>query len=309
MKRVLMIGLALIVSVLGFAIITGTAFANSVKTDGDASCTANTAGSLSGTFTCIPISLLGGNKLPLGINAPLCTVTAPVAGSTCTEDIPGLPEHPPTVPGGHFPGHSGGHVIVLNGGPTLDACSARTYPEFVGRYGAYRSDIDQILGAQAAQRWEALHRTCTPTTNTTTTVDGNCVTVTTDATNYQTAVTRWNNTVNQYRPLGHLSAGQLSTLRTLEQQRNLWRDRFNRDRVLIPHTTTNTTTTCAAAPTTINNITVQAAPASYNPPAASVPSVSAPSYSGSSGSHGTITNPPSGSIETGDSGIAPDAGI
>lgn len=308
MKRVLMVGLALIVSVLGFGVLAGTASAGSVKTDGDASCTANTAGDLSGTFTCIPVSLLGGNALPLGITAPICTVTAPVAGSTCTEDIPGLPQHHPTGPfpghPGHLPGHSDGHVIVLNGGPTLDACTARTYPEFVDRYGAYRSDINEVLGAQAAQRWEALHRACTPTTSTNTSVDGNCVTVTTDVTNYRTAVVRWNNTVNQYRSAGRLSSAQVTTLRSLEAQRNMWRDRFNKDRVLVPQTRTNTTTTCAAAaPTTINNVTVQAAPASYTAPSASAPSTSAPRY------NGTITTPPSGSIETGDSGIAPDAGI
>lgn len=308
MRTMFLAGLALVALILSIGVMTGTAVAaTGVMTRDDASCTANTAGSATGTFTCIPLSLLNGRPFPSGITAPLCTVTSAVSGATCSEDVPGIPEGGSGFPGGHLPGggfppnlggHFGGHVIVLDGGPTLDACSASTFPQFVDRYQIYRGNIDQILGADAAQRWLALHQACTPITSTNTTVNGNCTTVTTDVSNYRQVATRWNDTVNEFRPLRTLTPAQEQTLRNLTDQRNLWLNRFNRDRVLVPQTSTNSTTVCQAAnPTTINNITINAAPSSFVTPSPSTssPSTSSPSDSSPTTSAPTYSAPSSGS--------------
>lgn len=128
-------------------------------------------------------------------------------------------------------------------------------------------------------------------TDTTTTTNGDCTTTTTAFNNYRSAVTKWNDRVVRDRSLLRLDNGELTILRNLQSDRDRYLGDYRRNAAAF-NTHTSTTTTCTVAqPTTINQITVQAPPASYTAPA----STPAPSYSApSSGS-----SIPSGAVSTG----------
>jgi hypothetical protein len=144
--------------------------------------------------------------------------------------------------------------VILDGGPQLDVCSSPDYSTFVLRNQVYRDRFGTVFGPNPQARFVQLHQACNTTTNTT--VDGNCTTVTTAYQNYTDRVNRWNSLATQYRGLRVLNTVQIGQLRSLQADRDHWRDVYLRGNNV--RTTSNTT---CSTPTTINNITVQEAPA------------------------------------------------
>jgi hypothetical protein len=211
---------------------------------------------------------------------------------------------------GHWGGHLGGHVIVLDGGPTLDVCAAPSYTVFINRFGAFRTRINGLLGADPAARWLALHGACGVPDPVTVVGTGTCSTVTTYYNDYLGAVRRWNTLALRYHH-GFAPAQRLELDGAWREQLR-WRGEFLRLRPTV-------TTTCGC-PTSISNVVVDPNPVAYVPPASyvapttpapaapvSAPVTPAPATApidpGSSSSNPSAI--PSGSVNTGgfDSGV------
>jgi hypothetical protein len=227
----------------------------------------------------IVLAVLAAFALSLGLTVTAGTAFAatcppgqhPDAAGACVADthpghpFPGrpFPGHPGFPVGGHFNDRLNGRYIVLDGGPQLDVCSAPDYTAFVSRYGTYRNRFDGVFGPNPSVRFVQLHQSDCSSSNTTVVDNGNCTTVTTDYQNYNNAVRDWNDVALRARGLRIITPALRVQLDAAARDRDRWRGAYLHDNQV--RTTTNTT---CQAPTTINNITVQAAPTSYVAPSA-----------------------------------------
>lgn len=124
-----------------------------------------------------------------------------------------------------------------------------------------RSDPRYLLELDLRRNGVACERTTT-STDTATTVNGACSTITTTTTEYADAVRRWNDTVLRLRPLVKLSVSDVEELNRVNRDRVSWENRYTRDRARVTGTSSNTT--CATPPPV--TVVVEKPPVTYTAP-------------------------------------------